>query len=122
MRGINHFLMKAHELIDSPEKWTQLAQARNAHGAEVSYWDRNAVCWCALGAILKAYPGNCYGDLERILAAYREPDGPAAMAINRFDLVFKRLTKALGQKMTVNDWNDSSDWQTVHDMLVKLDI
>lgn len=45
--------MKAHELLDSPEKWTQGARAKDEHDAHVEARSPVATKWCCLGAIEK---------------------------------------------------------------------
>jgi hypothetical protein len=48
--------MKAHELLSSPETWCQESPAEDASGNKVPAFHPEAVKWCALGAIQKAYP------------------------------------------------------------------
>ena len=48
--------MKVSELLDSPEKWTQQAGARDRHEAAASYDSVRAVKWCLSGALCKCYP------------------------------------------------------------------
>lgn len=50
--------MKVRELLDSPEKWTKGAIARDSKGNLVSYNSPNAVCFCLLGAIYKCYASD----------------------------------------------------------------
>lgn len=50
--------MKAYELLDSPEKWTKKAIARNNIGERVYPHDLDATCWCLRGAIEKCYGIN----------------------------------------------------------------
>ena len=51
-------LGKAKALIDTPEKWTQDAFARDVHGNPTSWYakalGREPVCFCAIGAVRKA--------------------------------------------------------------------
>lgn len=47
-------LIKARKLIDTPEKWTQGALARKKAGHVSDIDGKGAVCFCALGAIIKA--------------------------------------------------------------------
>jgi hypothetical protein len=47
-------LREARALIDTPEKWTQDAEARDADGNEVLYNDPSATCFCAIGAMSRA--------------------------------------------------------------------
>jgi hypothetical protein len=103
--------MKAHELIDRPEKWTQLAEARDQEGVPVRAFDRNPVSWCAIGAINKAYRG-CSPFICKVPWYVQ--------SVWKWRRVCDRLREAIGQD--VSDWNDHSDWQTVHAKLVELDI
>jgi hypothetical protein len=45
--------MKAYELLDSPAKWTKGGTARDVAGNIVDHADKDAVCWCVLGAVWK---------------------------------------------------------------------
>lgn len=50
--------MKAHELLATPEKWTQRATARDLNGFDLSSevaLSKKAVAWCSMGAILACY-------------------------------------------------------------------
>jgi hypothetical protein len=44
-------LRAARDLIRRPEAWTKRASARSTAGKPVWPWDRDAVSWCALGAL-----------------------------------------------------------------------
>jgi len=90
--------MKAHELIDSPEKWTTGAMARNADGRGVNPRSLQAVCFCAMGAIT-----SCYG----INATTRQ----------LIDLVKVHINNS-----SLSDWNDRAGWQTVYSTLKEMDI
>ena len=46
-------LEKTRALIDNPNKWTQMASAKDAKQLDVSYSSPSAVCWCLTGAIYK---------------------------------------------------------------------
>jgi hypothetical protein len=48
--------MKVHELLNSPDKWTQRASARDVNNHVCLSDSANAKCWCLLGAISKVYP------------------------------------------------------------------
>jgi hypothetical protein len=39
------------EVLNSPERWTQGASARQDDGGVVSYESGEAVCWCLTGAV-----------------------------------------------------------------------
>ena len=47
-------LKAARELISRPEAWTQGVWARDASGEKVLSTSREAVCWCALGAVTRS--------------------------------------------------------------------
>jgi len=53
---IKQVLIKARELISKPENWTQRAVARTPEGHRTSALSTNAVCYCAMGALIKIYP------------------------------------------------------------------
>lgn len=74
--------MKAYELLATPDKWTRGADARDKDDNPVRSRDREACCWCAVGAI-KA----CYWPFEVQ------------------DATFNRLTSAIGR--LIEEWNDA---------------
>jgi len=47
-------LTAARSLISKPENWTQGEYARDSSGERVSEHDQDAVCFCTIGALLKA--------------------------------------------------------------------
>ena len=47
-------LRSARALIDAPEKWTKGTEARDASGRSVPFNSPDAVCCCAVGALLGA--------------------------------------------------------------------
>lgn len=47
--------MKAYELLDSPEKWTKGASARDGNGNPIKHFDVAARSWCVLGALAQCY-------------------------------------------------------------------
>lgn len=49
-------LTKAKKLIDKPEKWTKKAGSRDAGGVSVDVSSNQSVCFCSLGALIKAQP------------------------------------------------------------------
>lgn len=100
--------MKAWELLDSREKWTQHAMARKVGGEIVFPNDKRAACWCAMGAIEKCYEHPADQDiaLMRILTDPGNVDEePIYWA-------------------TVVDWNDSAmtTFEDVQRTLRRLDI
>jgi hypothetical protein len=69
MTTVLQILTKARDLIEK-KGWTQNSNARNKNGKEVLEHNRNAVCFCASGAIWRA-GGRCWNqeidDAEEIL-------------------------------------------------------
>lgn len=60
--------MKAYEVIDAPDKWIQSAFARTKQGWGVSTRDKDAYCFCAVGAIYRAYYEDelCHEVVEKL--------------------------------------------------------
>ena len=52
--------MKVKELLTDETKWTKRVFARTAGGFRVSPTNKDATCWCLLGAIERCYPGSQY--------------------------------------------------------------
>lgn len=48
---VTEFLKNAKALINTPEKWTQKAYARDAGGNDIDDASTGAVCFCSLGAL-----------------------------------------------------------------------
>lgn len=49
-------IKKARNKIYFKKHWTQSAIARNKDGKVVEVHDRNAVCWCVMGALIVVCP------------------------------------------------------------------
>ena len=47
-------LVEARNIISEPGKWTQKFFARDSEGHGCNVASKNAVCWCAMGALKKA--------------------------------------------------------------------
>lgn len=47
--------MKAYELLDSPEKWTQKIWAKDSLGDPCMWNQPSACCWCLHGAVSRCY-------------------------------------------------------------------
>lgn len=94
-------MQKAWELLDSPNKWTQGACARDASGAPVMVNDPNAVCWCPMGAMIKCYPAPLTGHV--MVAPWR------------------KLQEAVGN---VPQWNDTNGrtYEEVFAVLRRVDV
>lgn len=58
--------MKAYELLEKPEAWTQGAAARDKEGRPISPDSLFAVCRCVESVIWKLYPENYEEILERL--------------------------------------------------------
>ena len=54
MDDVTKVLTEARDLIAKPERWTQVAYARDAQDNCTHWSSPSAVCWCAAGAIKKA--------------------------------------------------------------------
>ena len=91
--------MKAYELLDKPEKWTQGAFGEDEAGNAVGSRCPTAVCWCMAGAINRCYGTEC-------------------------DEFHDKVKAKLGGLISVVTWNDapSRTWQEVHAILKELDI
>lgn len=94
--------LKAWELLSKPEKWTTGDYAKDAHGSYVGTSDPQAVCFCALGAILRCYKDD---DTKR-----------------------REVSNQLGEHLykqgfvSIAAWNDEVGYETVHSTLKELDI
>lgn len=53
MQTTSETLRAAKALIDTPEKWTQGAYARDEEGLTVFVGDEAAVCFCSIGALAR---------------------------------------------------------------------
>lgn len=94
--------MKAHELLDSPEKWTQGTIARNAHDDPCSEDSDDAVSWCLSGAIWRIY-------------------GPLGLATSNLNDVFAAIHVKVPN---IPDWNDQPErtFEEVRTLLLELDL
>lgn len=99
--------MKAWELLDSPEKWTQGHGALDSAGLPLfNASSSDAVCWCMEGAIEKAYSNS----------DWINPKLKAAKKVSGIDV------NKIG--MILIHWNDAPErtWEEVHALLKELDI
>ncbi len=61
--------MKMHELLATPNDWTQKAYARDINGQKLTdERDPKAVCFCLVGALNKCYPREQRGAVIRAIA------------------------------------------------------
>jgi hypothetical protein len=73
------------KFLDSPNKWTQEAYARDANGKECDECDPKAVCFCAAGLLEKFYSNDAeflaaqerFAEVigERIIAPWNDAPG-----------------------------------------------
>ncbi len=93
--------MKMHELLDSPEKWTQGAWGRNKDGIPSSI---DPVCWCLIGA-----SDQCYNYYESMEARQK---------------IRQELQKRDLDYTSIANWNDDPKrtFEEVQQLLKKLDI
>jgi hypothetical protein len=86
--------MKASDLLDRPERWTQGCSARDVSGNRVYSLDTHAVCWCALGALIVSHKDRPEPDYEaardELLAAIQRRHGSEYAAITRWNDDSKR--------------------------------
>ena len=97
--------MKAHELINTREKWTTGTLARDKEEQKVEYDSPQAVCWCMWGAICKLYP---------FIKKNGEYNYERAQINKKIELATQGLSPG--------NWNDSSTYEQVFNLLKKLDI
>ena len=89
--------MKAHQLIDTPNKWTKTKSWHLKNGNNPTQEHSNK--WCVATAILKCYPI----ENEEIL------------------VIFQKLEDNIGMS-NLAKWNDTNNHQTIYNTLKKLDI
>jgi hypothetical protein len=58
MKTVLDVLKKATALLSDPKKWTKGTEARSEKGNAVKPTSRNAVCFCAVGALERAAGGK----------------------------------------------------------------
>ncbi len=56
MQTTKEILIAAKALISDPAHWTQGEYSRNTDGRRTAHHDPAAVCWCAMGAIIRVLP------------------------------------------------------------------
>src|ERR1700743_869307 len=73
-------LKDARELIADPSRWTQDSYARDVDGKTTDPINPDAVCWCAVGAIMKVK-----GSVGSVII--QRPLGPLAEYTNGTSLI-----------------------------------
>lgn len=61
---MKQLLIEARKVIEDPAHWTTEFVARNKDGASVVSTSLEAVCWCAMGALLKCRK-EAFSDYDR---------------------------------------------------------
>jgi hypothetical protein len=97
-------LTAARNLIS--ESWTQHAEARRADGSGVDPWDRDAVSWSLLGALVAGY--------ERLI--WLDGQKAALEALARACILLADVIDS----DSLSDWNDAPG-RTQADVLAALD-
>lgn len=86
---VKQLLEQAKALIDTPEKWTKGALARDAGGQPVAYFAPDARCFCTAGALQKA----CNNDESnsRLIQAGRRAIYKAMAERDKLDVSIERF-------------------------------
>ncbi len=85
MESTADILRKAKALIDAPEKWTKGAFCRSAAGKAVSTFSRDAVCFCAVGAIARLEVTGVITDVRASRAEEALRDAIHATAVSHWN-------------------------------------
>lgn len=68
--NVNETLVAARALIDSPEKWTTGALARNVEGQPSSFSE--ATCFCSIGALRKIRSDTARDNIDGMFSLFQE--------------------------------------------------
>jgi hypothetical protein len=106
--------MKIHELYDGPDKWTKDEFAKDGDGDEAEVDNKDAVCWCLVGAARFCYDDETAREEVFQKMAARIAGEPGAP---------KRPVSASDQEM-VELWNDDPDreFREVRALVLELDV
>lgn len=63
-----NILERAASIITDPKKWGRHHVAADIFGRPISPYDKDAVCWCAIGALNRARLDLGYGHTESAIA------------------------------------------------------
>lgn len=95
---VKEVMIAARAKIADEKNWTTKAFARDTNGDSVPSSDQDAVCWCAIGAILSVLPPG---------------------AVFEFDDLWKPLDNlALGSMVTLNDERTHTEVMSVFDCMI----
>ena len=100
-------LVKAHDLINGPGKWIQLAAARRADYHVTDSTSPEAVCWCATGAITRAAE-----DRFRDEAGLRPVKDHFMVTADGYSLARDTMSSYLRDfygNANIIEWNDEED-------------
>lgn len=101
----SEILAGMRELLDSPEKWCQFANSRNAQGEAVVPDDPEAQSWCLQGAALRVT------DMER--------NATRATSLCSLVNVLRAIARAEAWAHGAISWNDSTH-RTYEDVVLAL--
>ena len=91
--------MKVQDILTDESKWTKQFFARKANGHYASPDNDDAVCWCILGAIQKAYPDLT--EQNKILTKlYAKFPGKSVTVWNDFNASFPEV-RALIEELDI---------------------
>ncbi len=98
--------MKIHQLLSTPDKWTQRAFAKTETGEITGSLAPEAKCWCLVGAIAKCYDDQSSNGFEMRTAVTRS------------------LMMAAGNPENIVKWNDdpSRTHAEVLELVKRLDV
>lgn len=96
--------MKVKELLKTKKKWCQGSFAYDKNGDIVNPRNKNAVCWCLVGAVQKCYPG--------------------LKNKNQRQKIYKKIEKEIESYDTrsIPNVNDDVDFKFIKKLIDKLDI
>lgn len=99
----SEILKAAKDKIGTPERWTKNTGARDSRNVPCNPSERNAVCWCSLGAV-SCVTGNLYDFhkaatlLDEVLLEYAVPtfnDHPSTTHADVMALFDKAIAAAI---------------------------
>ena len=90
--------MKAWELLSDESKWTKEVAARDVNGQPTFSGGDEAVCWCALGAIIHCYACGMRNEYAKALSVAESKFGVKSLShvndIMGYDAVLAVLKEA----------------------------
>lgn len=86
-------LRRAREILTPPGAWTQGEAARDSEGELVAAADPAAVCWCSIGALIKATPDDEM--LRARASAVLKRHVPAGLLVTYNDYTYRTQAEVL---------------------------